>query len=383
MGTAISARKPSADGHSAWISRNPHLACRAVSYEVAFFSVVPSPYQSDLFRALASRPEVNLRVFYLGPSIPESPWPEKPLAEYESVLPGGWLPVGQARCQWNWPLPDLRNCDLVGLNTLMSFTAQWLMRVSLRKKPWVFWGERLSRGGAIHTEIAAPLHRASGIVSIGAFAETDYRERFPEPRHFRIPYHCDLDAFLALPRRDRSDGNVVFFFCGQMIARKGIDLLLTAFQRLAKNARLLLVGREAELPELLKALPEEARGRVLYEGFQSPEALPAFFARADVFVLPSRYDGWGVVVNQALGAGLPVICSDRVGAGYDIVAEDDNGLKFPAGDADALARCMERFMNEPQCIERFGDSSHKKAREILPEVGAEKWVNAIRTIVPR
>ena len=312
------------------------LACRAVSYEVAFFSVVPSPYQSDLFRALASRPEVNLRVYYLGPSIPESPWPEKPLAEYESVLPGGWLPFGQARCQWNWPLPDLRNCDLVGLNTLMSFTAQWLMRVSLRQKPWVFWGEETGpRRKNPHTAIAGALHRATGIVSIGTFAETDYRERFPEPQHFRIPYHCALDAFLALPRRDRSDGNVVFFFCGQMIARKGIDVLLTAFQRLEKNARLLLVGREAELPEFLKALPEEARARVLYEGFQPPEALPAFFARADVFILPSRYDGWGVVVNQAIGAGLPIICSDLVGAGYDIVAENDNGLKFPAGDADA------------------------------------------------
>jgi len=351
-----------------------------MSYDVAFFSVVPSPYQRDLFRALARRPEVKLRVFYLEASRPDSPWPQKPLAEYETVLPGGYVPLRNDRCQWNWPLPKLDGYDFVVMNSLMSFTAQWLMRGALRRKPWIFWGERLSRGGAIHTRIAAPLHRAAGIVSVGAFAEVEYRLRFPEPRHFRIPYHCDLDAFLAAPRRSRDDGNVVFLFCGQMIARKGVDILLEAFQRLPDHARLLLVGREAELPEILAGQRPEVRARVLYEGFQPPEALPHYFALADVFVLPSRYDGWGVVVNQALGAGLPVICSDRVGAGFDLVKEDENGLKFPAGDASALARCMERFMKEPECIEPLGNSSREKARGYVPEAGAEKWVDAIRAI---
>ena len=347
-----------------------------MAIEVAFISVVPSPYQRDLFRALAAHPQINLRVFYLEAASPDSPWPEKPLAPYEEILRGFWFALGTARTHVNWPLPSLKKFDVVVMNTLMSLTAQWLMRTALRKKPWFFWGERLSRGGALHQRLAAPLHHATAIASIGKFAEEDYRERFPEPRHFRIPYFCDLDPFLAAPRRVRDDGKVVFLFCGQMIARKGLDLLLTAFAELGNNAHLLLVGREAELPA---KLPE----RCVYAGFQPPEELPRFFAQADVFVLPSRYDGWGVVVNQAIGAGLPVICSDMVGAGHDLVDEEKNGLKFKAGDATSLTEKMKRFLAEPALIEKWGAASREKARAFTPEAGASKWVEAITEVLPR
>ncbi len=351
--------------------------------EVAFFSVVPSPYQRDLFRALAAHPEVRLRVFYLEAASPDSPWPEKPLAPYEQILRGFWFALGTARTHVNWPLPALDGFDVIVMNTLMSLTAQWLMRTRLRRKPWIFWGERLSRGGALHRQLAAPLHRASGIASIGAFAEHDYRERFPEPRHFRIPYFCDLDAFLAAPRRVRDHGKVVFLFCGQMIARKGVDLLLAAFAELGDAARLLLVGREADLPALLAPLPAAVRERCEYAGFRPPEELPRFFAKADIFVLPSRYDGWGVVVNQAIGAGLPVICSDMVGAGHDLVDDEVNGLKFRAGDAKSLTEKMKRFLVEPALIERWGAASREKARAFTPEAGAAKWVEAFRELLGR
>ncbi len=350
---------------------------------VAFVSVVPSPYQRDLFRALAARPEVELSVFYLEAAAPDSPWPEKALAPYEQILRGTWLALGAARCHVNWPLPKLRNYDAVVMNTLMSLTGQWLMRTSLRGRAWLFWGERLSRGGALHAAFAAPLHRAAGIAAIGTFAEQDYRDRFPEPRHFCIPYYCDLTAFFAAPRRARDDGRVVFLFCGQMIARKGVDVLLAAFARLGDRTRLLLVGREAELPALLAPLPPEVRERCVYAGFQPPEELPRFFAQADVFVLPSRYDGWGVVVNQALGAGLPVICSDMVGAGHDLVEVGVNGVKFRAGDADSLTEQMERFVREPEVIGKWGAASRAKAQEWTPEAGAAKWVEALQTVIKK
>jgi len=349
--------------------------------KVAFVSVVPSPYQRDLFRALAERSEVELSVFYLEAAAPDSPWPDRALAPYERVLRGTWLSIGTARCHLNWPLPNLREADLVVMNTLMSLTGQWLMRASLRGRPWIFWGERLNRGGALHEALSAPLHHAAGIAAIGTFAERDYRQRFPEPKHFRIPYYCDLAAFLAAPRRARTDGRVVFLFCGQMIARKGIDLLLAAFQRLDESAHLLLVGREAELPALLAPLPHAVRERIVYAGFQPPEELPRFFAQADVFVLPSRYDGWGVVVNQAIGAGLPVVCSDMVGAGHDLVENETNGLRFQTGDTTSLTEKMERFIREPAIIGSWGAAARAAAHEWTPTVGAARWVEAFETIL--
>jgi glycosyltransferase involved in cell wall biosynthesis len=347
---------------------------------VAFVSVLPSPYQRDLFAALAARPEVALRVFYMEREAPDSPWPTRPLAAYEQYLPGFWFGLSHARVHCNWRLPRAGDFDLVVCNTLMSVTGQWLMRVKLRGQRWMFWGEKLGRRSPRHDRLTAPLRKAAGIAAIGAWAQTDYQERFPGVPVFNIPYHCSLEAFRAAPRPAQPRGDVTFLFCGQMIARKGLDLLLTAFAALPENTRLLLVGREAELPQLLAPLSPATRARIEYAGFHAPEALPALFARADVFVLPSRYDGWGVVVNQALGAGLPIVVSDKVGAGYDLVTAGVNGDVFRAGDAIDLEAKMRAFAEWPGRHGGWGTASRAHSEAWDPEDGAERWVRALLQI---
>jgi glycosyltransferase involved in cell wall biosynthesis len=358
---------------------------RAEKVRAAFVSVVPSPYQRDLFAALAARADVALRVFYMERAAPDSPWPERPLAAYESYLPGFWFPFAHARVHLNARLPDPADYDVVVCNTLMSLTGQWLMRARWRQARWIFWGEKLGPRSWRHDLLTAPLHRAAAIAAVGSWAARDYAARFPRMLVRNIPYHCELAPFSAVTQasglctaRPAQAGGLchdapTFLFCGQMIARKGLDDLLAAFARLPRNARLLLVGREAELPRLLRSLPDEVRTRIEYAGFQPPEALPGFFARADVFVLPSRYDGWGVVVNQALGAGLPIVCSDQVGAGYDLLREGENGFRFPAGDRSALEERLRRFCEEPRMAEGFGAASRTMAEGWTPERGAARW----------
>ena len=347
---------------------------------VAFVSVVPSPYQRDLFAALAARPEVALRAFYMEKAAPDSPWPERPLAPYESCLPGFWFPIGRARVHLNWRLPSPADYDVIVCNTLMSLTGQWLMRARLRRSRWMFWGEKLGARGSVHDLLSSPLRRASAIAAIGTRAERDYAARFPETRVFNIPYHCDLAPFLAAPRAVREPRTVTFLFCGQMIARKGLDDLLAAFAMLPENARLLLVGREAELPGMLATIPVTVKMRIRYVGFQAPENLPQFFAQADVFVLPSRYDGWGVVVNQALGAGLPIIVSNQVGAGSDLVRVNENGFIFTAGDRASLATAMRRYTMAPALCASHGAASRRSADDWTPERGAARWVQALQTV---
>ncbi len=349
--------------------------------KVAFVSVLPSPYQRDLFAALAARSDVTPQVFYMERTAPDSPWPERPLAPYESYLPGFWFPVGHARVHLNWRLPSPRDFDVVVCNTLIpSITGQWLMRRKLRGARWIFWGEKLGARNWKNDLLAAPLRRASAIAAIGSWAEREYAARFPKTRIFNIPYHCDLAPFAAEPGPSHEPGTVTFFFCGQMIARKGVDQLLAAFATLPENARLLLVGREADLPQMLATLAPSVRARVRYEGFQAPEALPKFFAQADVFVLPSRYDGWGVVVNQALGAGLPILASDHVGAAHDLLREGENGFTFPAGDAGALAAAMLRYVVNPTLARTHGEASRAAHTDWTPARGAEKWAHALQTV---
>lgn len=352
----------------------------STALRVAFVSVLPSPYQRDLFAALAQRPEVSLRVFYMEQEAPDSPWPKRPLAAYEEYLPGFWFRLGPARVHWNRRLPRPADHDVIVCNTLMSLTGQWLMRWKLRRARWMFWGEKLGARSSRHDRLTAPLKRARGIAAIGSWAERDYTERFPKVPVFNIPYHCELEPFRRAARPPREPGTVTFLFCGQMIERKGLDILLRAFTRLPKNARLLLAGREAELPKLLSRLPEAVRARIEYLGFQAPEDLPAVFARADVFVLPSRHDGWGVVVNQALGAGLPVLVSDQVGAGYDLVERGENGDVFHAEDADDLAAKMLGLARDPDLCAAWGAASREMSLDWDPEDGADRWARALQEV---
>jgi glycosyltransferase involved in cell wall biosynthesis len=345
---------------------------------IGFLSVVPSPYQRDLFGALAGREDLELSVFYLERGSPDSPWPEKDLRPWETVLPGFWFPLGGARVHAN-RLPPAAGFDLFVFNSIMSFTAQAAMRRMPRRAPWVFWGERFTGRGPLHRMLARPLARARAIAAIGSLAAEDYAARFPGCRVANIPYHCDLDPFRAI-RRERRGGEPTFLFCGQMIRRKGVDLLLAAFARLG-SGRLLLVGREAELPAMLAAVPAGARGRVEYAGFRAPEELPEMFARADVFVLPSRHDGWGVVVNQALGAGLPILCSDAVGAARDLVVPETNGLIFEAGSAPALEAAMRRVLGSPDLLARWGTASREISAGWTPEAGAGRWRGLIAEVL--
>src|SRR5262249_45995851 len=185
-------------------------------YKAVFITIVPSPYQRDLFAALAARADVELSVYYMEAASPDSPWPEKCLRPFERIMPGFWVPFGSARGHVNWGLPDLSEQHVVVLSSFTSLTGQWLMGGGLRRNRWLLWGERLHPNsgikGLIQSGLASPISHASGIVGIGRAAENDYRRRFPNLPHFCIPYHCDLSAFFAIHRCREASGPMTFFF---------------------------------------------------------------------------------------------------------------------------------------------------------------------------
>lgn len=359
-------------------------------YKTGVFSVVPSPYQRDLFAALAARPDVHLEVYYQEAAAPDSPWPDRERAPYESILPGRWFGVSPRRIHVNWDLPDFRAFDVVILNTsYLSVATQWLMRGGLGETPWVVWAERLRAQDskikrAAQRLLTAPFGRASAIAAIGTLARRQYQQRFPDQRVVNIPYHCDLSAYRSVAEESSSSEGVTFLFCGQMIHRKGVDLLLRAFEGLVAegmNVRLVLVGREAELPEMMGEVGPAARGRIAFEGFQDPDDLPRYFGQADVFVLPSRHDGWGVVVNEALGAGLPLICSEAVGAAHDVIQPEENGVVVPSGQEQALRDAMRRVARDDELRTKWRRGSRQNAEDWTPQRGATRWTDVIESVV--
>jgi len=352
---------------------------------VSFISVVPSPYQRDLFKAINQLDGVTLRVNYLEPSAPDSPWRDADLEEWETVIPGWCLGKGRVRSHFNWKIPDLNDQDVVVVNAaLTDLTTQTLLRRRRKFAPaakWLFWGELIRTGGGLAGKVrkflAQPLNKIDGIVAIGSVAKTNYQQRFPKQRIFNLPYRCDIqdfvDASVEAETANR-DGAVRFLFCGQMIHRKGVDVLLKSFDRLIQNGsdvQLTLVGREASLPTFLSEISAQAKERIDFRGFQDVAKLPGIFAESDVFVLPSRHDGWGVVINQAIAAGLPVIASDRVGAAHDLVEDNVNGFVVPS---------MSQLTDREQLLSMRRASIAMRG-DLSPASGADQWNDIFREIL--
>ncbi len=193
--------------------------------KVVIYSIVPSPYQKDIFYALSQHPEINLQVHYLEAGVADSPWPQKALQPYEKVLPGFFLPWGMSRFHLNWHLPNLHGVDVVVLNGYQNFTAQFLLRVYADRVPCIFWGERIigaSDGikGKLQTTLTQALNHCRAIVAIGSRAQQDYQQRFPRQPIFNIPYYCNLSDFKTTIRRPRQP--ITILFCGQMIKRNSL-----------------------------------------------------------------------------------------------------------------------------------------------------------------
>jgi glycosyltransferase involved in cell wall biosynthesis len=158
-----------------------------------------------------------------------------------------------------------------------------------------------------------------------------------------VPFlHVVGNTPVALPSIQRTGKEILYV--GQLIARKRVDLLLLAFSQLdLPMAQLHIIGKGPE-EETLRQLSNRLgiTDRVRFSpGLPNVEAVAAI-AAADVLVLPSKFDGWGAVVNEALMVGTPVICSNRCGAS-DLIENGRNGYVFEAGDARALRECLHKI----------------------------------------
>ena len=90
-------------------------------------------------------------------------------------------------------------------------------------------------------------------------------------------------------------------------------------------------------------------------------------------MLPSRHDGWGVVINQAIGAGLPIISSTAVGAATDLVESGTNGVLVPPGQLEPLTEAIRNLALDPAARESMAEASAEKAEQLDPAIGVRQW----------
>jgi glycosyltransferase involved in cell wall biosynthesis len=357
---------------------------------------MPSPYSLDLFAAMEVDGRIKPRVLYLEMAAPDTYWGRVPLPESAEVLAGGWRNIGGGRVHWNpGAIAAIRHSqpDLAVISGYSSLTSQFVMRwLRWKSIPWIFWGEvpgmrALGRLGHLVRSFAQrPVFAADAIAAIGSRAVDEYR-RLARPGCdvVNIPYHTDLGPFLNLPLHEPAK-RVRILYCGQLIERKGLHVLIDAFAAIANefpHLELQFIGEGPLRAALAEQVPARLKNRVLFAGFQPVDRLPAFFGEADVFVLPSLHDGWGVVVNQALAAGLPIICSSSVGAAVDLVTPNQNGsIVQPENRAD-LANALRSLASDPSRRTAYGRHSRTLAFEWLPSRGVDRWVELADRVLKR
>ena len=171
-------------------------------------------------------------------------------------------------------------------------------------------------------------------------------------------------------------GGKIIMFNGQLITRKGIYDLLKAFNKLLNkysNIYLLLVGYGQEYKKIKEIIKNNSlRGKVVLAGFIENTELPRYYGIADIFVLPSREETWGIVVNEAMACGCPVVVGSRVGSSEDLVQHKKNGMIFRSGNVTSLYKALDFILSDKRRMKKMGDkaSTHIKKFDLEGITGA-------------
>jgi glycosyltransferase involved in cell wall biosynthesis len=185
----------------------------------------------------------------------------------------------------------------------------------------------------------------------------------------------------AMGHKDRSSSP--FLFVGRLAAAKNLPLLLDGFGRykLRGGRRSLDIVGHGPLEGSLRVATAQAglTESVRFAGFQAYESLPDWYAQAGCLILPSESEPWGLVVNEAMASGLPVIVSDRCGCVDDLVEDGQNGYIFHAEESESLTEHMLALdaLSEGDLV-TMGDRSQQIIAAFSPDTWADAVVRLIR-----
>jgi len=233
------------------------------------------------------------------------------------------------------------------------------------------YGEKIAglKGRIKQWVLPRVLRKCSAVLACGRLGR-EYFRRYgvTDEKIFYMPYEPDYEMVAGLTERDISNALAQFnlptnrdfiLYCGRLVSVKRVDILLDAFAKLSERPTwdLVIVGDGPLLSELQNRVPMEMRQRVHWLGFINDQRSIAAVERASkILVLPSDFEPWGVVINEATVAGCAIIATEAVGAAAELVRDGVNGRIVPCGDANILCQAL-CDVTQPGLIERLQSGS--------------------------
>ncbi|WP_414542641.1 glycosyltransferase family 4 protein [Nostoc sp. CCY0012] len=372
-----------------------------MSYKLAYFVSHPIQYQAPLLCLIAAKTDIELKVFFYS---------DFSLKAYQDSGFGQYI-------QWDVPLTEgydyqflkcwgskqptgmLRQAiatDILQQLKLGKFDAVWvhgwsqicgLQAISAAQSLGIPVFMRGESNGLQEPNnpvkkffkdvfLKILFQKISGFLCIGTLNYKFYQSYgINQNKLFWMPYAVDNDYFqnqatLAQANREQlrrslnlTPGRPIILYAARLADAKRPQDLLEAYRLLSSDGvqepepYLLFVGDGALRSQLESAAKATNWQSIRFLGFRNQSELPAFYNLCDVFVLPSSFEPWGLVVNEVMNAAKPVIASDQVGAAVDLVKDGENGYIFPVGSVTELAEFLKRTLNNPDNARQMGERS--------------------------
>lgn len=379
---------------------------------VAIVSNTLTPYRLHLHRRIVREtPEVRLFSVFTHEFNP-APWPYEEHPEIGSIcfglgepgygrlhpkhIPADWR-RGKRMIRW-LEERGVRAIVLIGYNDVGKLRI--LEHFRRRGVPLFLFGDSNIHGDnptglkrALKRFIMPRiLRRFTGVMPCGSCGEA-YFERYgvPRDRMFRWPYEPDYDEIrsvtddqtrAALDRFGLDPARRRIVYSGRLADVKRVDLLVRAFRAIAERRPewdLLLVGDGPLRAEIESLIGDDLADRVTITGFLTDQRLvSALYHGSDVLALPSDFEPWGLVINEAAASGLAIVATEVVGAAVELVGDGVNGRLVPPGNEEALRDALLE-VTDPARIDAMRAASEKSLERWRREADpVESFCRALR-----
>lgn len=318
--------------------------------EVWFWQRIVSPHMAGLAAALARQ---GVKAVYVAEQVMSE---DRALQGWRAPdLPGVRIEVASTRAEISElagaaRADSIHICQGIRANGLVGVAQRRLSARSLRQWATLETLDDTGLRGVVKRLEYRRLFvkwrsRLAGVLAIGYRTPRWIAERgVPTERVMPFAYFL-LPESVRIRQVQRAAGPYRFVFVGQLVEGKRLDLLLSALADLKRDVELVVIG-SGPLEDGLRVVADRVLpGRVDWVGRLPMHEVPQAVADSDCLVLPSRHDGWGAVVSEALMVGTPVVCSDHCGSA-GVAKESGHGEVFRSGNVaelrDALGRAVQR-----------------------------------------
>lgn len=341
--------------------------------KILFYTNIPSPYRVAFFNELGKYCQLTV-VFETATSTErDDAWKKFEFKNFEGIiLKGLRTRVDAAFCPGIIRYLKKDEYDQIVVTQLASLTAIWAVAyMRMKKIDYCYEGD----GGFVGAVkgIKASLKRFIIKNAKICFSTAEEFDKYciaygAKPENiYRYPFTSIFDSDVIDKPLSKEEKNVlkkklnmkeetILLSVGRFIPSKGFDLLLEVSRQLSTNIGVYIVGGEptAEYLEMQKKWNLQ---NVYFLDFMKKEQLAEYYQASDVFVLPTRSDVWGLVVNEAMANGLPVVSTDKCIAALEMVENWKNGFVVPVDDVAELKKAIEYILESPDVCQEMAKES--------------------------